>query len=320
MKKMIMYATIFSIFIYFYVLNYFFNEYLWNTNSENKNKPYKKNNTVVSISKSHKFVCNITFVSAYFKLDSKHDVNEYKNWLSNFFSIEMCLVFFYDDISNVAQYKNASLIHRVFIHVNLDRVALNFFNKTTDWWNDQTLLDPEIHIHKSYKLYWIWGLKSYFLNKAVELNIFNSSAYFWIDAGCIRTSQYTHENWKFLPIPQTVLNQNKIFLVNLYPFKTEQFQLNANGYSDADFSKEDHIAGAIFGGQKLSIEIWKRAYLKTFNYYADAKRFAGKDQSVYASMCLENSDLCQFVVADPNLYNIWFGMIPFLLGIHQLQA
>jgi hypothetical protein len=60
--------------------------------------------------------------------------------------------------------------------------------------------------------------------------------------------------------------------------------------------------------------------LKTFNYYADAKRFAGKDQSVYASMCLENSDLCQFVVADPNLYNIWFGMIPFLLGIHQLQA
>lgn len=297
----------------FCVCAFCYNVYFFYSKSSNHNKKH----FVYQNTQQEK--CNITFVSAYFKLDSKHDFDHYNKWLSNFFSNEMCLIFFHDGSDAIEKYSSDLLVFKKFILVDLESLALNFFNKTLDWWQQQTNLDPEIHIHKSYKLYWVWGLKTYFLNEAVSMNLFQSSVFFWIDAGCIRSDKFTNENWKHLSIPKPVLENDGIFMVNLNNFSPKQIRLNFDGVSEYDFSREDHIAGAIFGGQKNSMVKWKTAYLKTFDNYATFGRFAGKDQSVYASLCLENRGLCQFVIPDSNLYDVWFGMIPFITGTQKVD-
>ena len=40
--------------------------------------------------------------------------------------------------------------------------------------------------HRHYQLYWVWGLKTFFLNATAASDPFRSRHFFWIDAGYFR--------------------------------------------------------------------------------------------------------------------------------------
>ena len=260
--------------------------------------------------------CSITFVSAYFNVESKHSDAEYDLWISNLISNRMCLIFYYNSVvPSVFQALNPVYMESIFlVHVNLTDTALTYFGLDLNFWVNEMTKDPEINIHKSYELYWIWGLKSHFLSESSFLNPFMSNYFFWIDAGCIRSGKYTNGNWMDLIPPQHVQSLKGIFFVNLQPFTSEQTYLNSMGHSDFDFSNENHIAGAIFGGQRESIKAWVLKYLEVFRLYVKLNRFVGKDQTVYASTCIENIGFCRYVKPRADLYDVWFNMIPFIVG------
>lgn len=260
--------------------------------------------------------CSITFVSAYFKVESKHSDAEYELWISNLISNRMCLVFYYNSfLPNVFQSLNTVRMKSILlVPINLTDTALTYFELDLKFWTEEMAKDPEINIHKGYELYWIWGLKSHFLSESSVVNPFMSDYFFWIDAGCIRSEKYTNRNWIDLTPPQHVRSLKGIFFVNLYPFTSEQTYLNSMGHSEFDFSNENHIAGAIFGGQRESMKEWESKYLGVFRLHVELGRFVGKDQTVYASTCIENMGFCHYVKPRADLYDVWFNMIPFIVG------
>ena len=92
-------------------------------------------------------LCNITFVSAFFQISSKHAVEECKNWMTNLFSNKTCMVFYYEEDLQVNPKEEQKNTY-IFKHVVLREVAAAFFNRTEEFWIHQTRLDPHISIHK----------------------------------------------------------------------------------------------------------------------------------------------------------------------------
>lgn len=291
-------------------------------------KPMLKNTLLnkkqFDLQNSLKTSCTITFISAYFKVPSKHSEQEYEYWMSNLFSNKMCMVFYYEkenlpssnNAFNLVEFLNNPAHENTLIHIPVDlgKVADTFFNKSEQFWDHQTKMDPELHLHKSYRLYWIWGLKSHFLQEVASSNPFQSEIFFWIDVGCIRDQKYTNKNWLTLQPPLKMKEVEGIFMVNNAPFTANHRKINKEGKLDWDFTNEYHLAGAIFGGSASSIARWTDLYKSTLQYYAEIDRFAGKDQNIFATMCLSHHNLCRFVDPDPSLNDIWFGMIPFITG------
>lgn len=291
--------------------------------TENITEDVNINNAVVDISTHFKkkeianeSLCNITFVSAYFQISSKHAVEEYKTWMTNLFSNKMCMVFYYEEDLQVKPKEEQKNTY-IFKHVVLSEVAAAFFNRTEEFWIHQTRLDPEIGIHKSYQLYWIWGLKTHFLEEVALSNPFQSEVFFWFDAGYIRSDKYTYKDWLKLQVPLPMKKHKGIFILRLAFYTEKHKKVNEHGKIDWDFSSENHLGGGAFGGNVDSIRHWSKLYKDTFQYYTEINRFLGKDQSLFSTMCLTQLNMCRFVDPDPNLNDIWFGMIPFITGDMQ---
>ena len=76
------------------------------------------------------------------------------------------------------------------------------------------------------------------------------------------------------------------------------------------------IGGGNFGGDVDAITTWQKAYYTKLREYLDAGVFAGKDQPVMASVCLEFVDICYIVDGQEirESEDIWFALQPVLGG------
>ena len=100
-----------------------------------------------------------------------------------------------------------------------------------------------------------------------------------------------------------------VLLLNIERFTEEEKQLQ-EGRSLANFQFKVRIGGGTIGCDKISLEAWHKAYYKTFARYIDEKSFAGKDQNIMATTCLE-TDLCLLVYSD---HGQWFKLQDWLTG------
>ena len=182
---------------------------------------------------------------------------------------------------------------------------------TNGFWDAQAAMDPEIHLHQGYRLYWIWSLKSVMMRDTVLENPFNSIHFFWVDVGCMRDSKYINRSLRFSP-PQVTAKPDSIFIVLVEPFQQDELKLNYDGTSK--YTGRNHLAGAIWGGSASSVLRFYESYFRVFFRLADAGLFVGKDQTVMNMACLETDGLCALVQPDVSVYNEWFFMLPFLLG------
>ena len=91
---------------------------------------------------------------------------------------------------------------------------------------------------------------------------------------------------------------------------TEEEKLLLNGKSFADFSKSIRLGGGTIGCDRESVEAWHTAYYGTMRSYLERNLFAGKDQTMMATTCLE-TDLCLLVHGDNNN---WFKLQDWLMG------
>ena len=57
------------------------------------------------------------------------------------------------------------------------------------FWTNQLEMDREKKLHKSYKVFWIWLSKTWFVVQAVEMDYFHSSFYMWQDIGAFRNQE-----------------------------------------------------------------------------------------------------------------------------------
>ena len=249
--------------------------------------------------------CHVTFVSCYFKVPSKHTDFEYTIWMQNLLNSSMCLVIFTDDAS---RFKPSST---QLVRVVDMRNEIRVFNQSTEFWERQLSIDSERDIHRSYELYWIWNLKSVFLNRVALENPFASEYFFWLDIGCVREPMPDFDWGSFWPPAAVMREHRRIFVGNPQAFE--------NGdNAETSFEHTNRLAGAILGGHATAIPIWTARYTTVFRDYVAKGRFVGKDQNQMATVCVTWPDMCRLVVPQAGFGDIWFVMLPFLRGDMQL--
>ena len=91
---------------------------------------------------------------------------------------------------------------------------------------------------------------------------------------------------------------------------TEEEKLLHDGKSFADFSHSDRLGAGTIGCDRASVGAWHSAYYQTMRSYLDRGLFAGKEQNLMATTCLQ-TDLCLLVQGD---YNNWFKLQDWLRG------
>ena len=100
-----------------------------------------------------------------------------------------------------------------------------------------------------------------------------------------------------------------ILLLNVERF-TEEEKILVNGKSEKDFSKSIKLGGGTIGCDRTSLDAWHQAYYSTMRSYLKRNLFAGKDQNMMATCCLE-TDLCLLLDSD---VNNWFKLQDWLIG------
>ena len=245
--------------------------------------------------------CPITFVTSYFRVDSKHSHGEYDAWMRNILGTSMCLVIFTDETSRF------ELSETRLVKVVDMRDEIRVFNQTTEFWERQLAVDSERSIHRSYELYWIWNLKSVFLNSVAVENPFASEYFFWLDIGCVREPMPDFDWGSSWPPAAVMREHERIFVGNPYAYES-------GDNAETSFEHTNRLAGAIWGGHAAAIPIWTGRYMTVFRDYVEKGRFVGKDQSEMSTVCVRWPDMCRLVVPQAGFGDIWFAMLPFLMG------
>ncbi len=253
--------------------------------------------------------CEVTLVTAYFEMESKHSKDDYHEWMRSVLSLDACMVVVTAP-STVALFRWRDRQYTRIVQVELEEAGIRL-NKTVEFWENQFKFDGEKFRHKSYKLYWVWALKPVFLQDAILSNVFKSQYFFWIDVGCLRDHDYDGRSLRTVP-PQ-VQRFDSVFFSNVADFAPEDLRVLPD-HTAANNQFSDHLAGAIWGGKASAVLAFHDAYFRVFMRLADSGGFIGKDQTVMNIACIENERLCMLVRPRGNVYNIWFYMIPFLLG------
>ena len=117
------------------------------------------------------------------------------------------------------------------------------------------------------------------------------------------------QNFNHKKLINRVPEDSGILLLSVGRFTEEEKQLQ-NGKSEADFSKTVKLGGGTIGCDRPSLQAWHKAYYNTMRSYLQRNLFAGKDQNMMATCCLE-TDLCLLLNSD---LNNWFKLQDWLIG------
>jgi hypothetical protein len=259
-----------------------------------------------------------TVVSAFYEMPSKYNLNTYKVWMRYFLTSTPChLVFFCEDSMREfieecrADYMDRT---RIIILPREEWVANKRFSKS--FWDKQFAMDPEKDVHRSSDLYKVWYEKKEFVKRAIELNPFEHDDFIWMDAGSVRSESFAQLLTNF---PQASrIPTNRILLLNVQPFSKQDNLIN-------NFEKNVTIQGlggrARIGGTVMagSVRMWNqfsKVFDSVFDKYVSANLFVGKDQTILATLVLENRRLISLVEPKPLFGDPWFNLILYL-GVNK---
>jgi hypothetical protein len=233
-----------------------------------------------------------TVVTAFYDMPSKFPKETYINWIRNFFENVPCnlVVFLEEQNRLLVEQMRSKYADRTKIII-LPRAN---WTANTHWpqqmWEEQLAKDTEKNIH-SPDLYKIWYEKKEFVLRAIELNPFNSDKYVWCDAGLVRSEETKLWMYNF-PRAQRI-PEDRMLLLQIDPFTEDDCVLQQDGLY-GNFQNKNRIGGGIQAATKSTWKSWAKRYDVMMQNYLTAKRFVGKDQSIMASLILEEptSALC----------------------------
>ena len=217
-------------------------------------------------------------------------------------TVQDCLVIFTDvDQNNTIRSLRPSDYPTIIIPRPIDAFLVSTLVSKAEW-TVQEAMDPEKGIGHNRLLYSVWNEKSNMMKIVADLNPFSSSYFVWLDIGAMRHSGYNHQ-----VMVKRIPQEKGVLLLSLEQFTEEEQKLN-DGKSLVDFSHKDRIGGTTICADRDSLERWHTAYYRIVRSHVELGRFAGKDQNMMATTCLE-TDLCLLVLSVD-----WFRLQPWLKG------
>lgn len=250
-----------------------------------------------------------TIVTAFYDFPKKkHTSNSYINWINNFLpNVDSYMVIFtdnksYDFLHNL---RKNYLDKTVILIVPLENL---FCYKFIKYWEIDYGRDHE-RVHDPL-LYIIWNEKTMFMQKALEMNPYNTDFYAWTDIGMVREQGYIPYITKYpnKEIMKT-LRKDKIYLLNLNPFNEED--LAHYGATDIFRYKNDvRTGGGVILGHKNIIPIWTKEFYIMMAEFMNNNFFAGKDQSIMSCVYLKHrGNLIELVKPQTSPLNHWFYLL-----------
>ena len=248
-----------------------------------------------------------TVVSAYYEIPSKRPSKIYYERIHRLFSsLEANLIFFTDakTYKEIKVYRENFATQTKFVILEFSELIASR-NFTDEFWLLQKIKDLEPE--HSVELYKIWFEKKEFVKRAIELNPFGSEDFIWLDAGILIDDTYI-ENMKTFPNSAKIPIE-RFLMLNVDPFeqKDEITHKNITG----KFLMVNRIAGNILAASKNIWLQWSKKYDDILQKYIDAGRFIGKDQTIMATLVLENKNFVS-LVNPKSQKNKWFYLIEYL--------
>lgn len=241
-----------------------------------------------------------TIVTGYYEIKSKHPASKYREWMTNMLTTlkEQPVVIFCDRKHEALMYQLRSGKE------HLTRVIVSPFEnmycqKYKEYWDRDWERDPEKDIH-TVELYMIWSEKSTMVGRAIELNPFGTEFYCWCDIGCFRDKETVHQ-FTYWPSHDFVriASREKIYLLNVSPLSSDDMVLLDNQLTKPKTEIHCTIGGTIFLAHINVWHQWIKAYYETLELYMQHDYFAGKDQTVMATVVARYPNLCKLIAPGP---------------------
>lgn len=260
-----------------------------------------------------------TVVSAFYEMASKESVVKYKEWMGYFLrNINCHLVFFCEESMRefVEEAREEFMDKTEIIILPREQWVMNKKYPET-FWRKQLNMDPEKDLHKSTDLYKVWHEKKEFVKRAIQLNPFNHDDFIWMDAGCIRSENMASLVTNFPHASR--MPTNRMLLLNVQPFSKQDntiYRFEKGVSIQGGVTGVARIEGTIYGGSTRMWNQFDKAYNTVFEKYVTANVFLGKDQSLLATLVLENNKLVSLVEPKPFFGDPWFNLILYL-GVNK---
>jgi len=214
-------------------------------------------------------------------------LNKYLEWISIF--LKYCnrpIVMFSDgeaaDFMDTYR-KSISPAHAAnwkLIRRPLDMLAFNW----PEFWKE-TIESDTRDSNFTADICMIWANKSQFVQEVANSNPFNTSHFYWCDAGCWRNEKFAQQyamNW-----PSKLEDPLQVTWVeNLNRFQNMYRSLSPRTIDSIFTIKTQMVVtlgGGIFGGSKESVLLYAECIRQSYELYRTKKLFAADDQAVMAS-------------------------------------
>jgi len=241
---------------------------------------------------------DLTLVSAYYRIKSKHTPEQYLKWINNIVNLNKSIVFFTNKkfMPILKDLRPKDLHHKtVFIELEIE----DFFSYKNFY--KQFNLSYEIDYENKYHtvpLYLIWAEKCMFLKKAILNNYFQSKCFYWIDIGYFRENKRDMKkyinNW---PNTKKCFSNNRILMGQLKKFtKIEKEKiLNFDYNSHIKLNRHLNVAGNIFGGQIENTIKFVDYYYEAIRLFIKKKIFIGRDQTIFTYVAFAHPEIIELI-------------------------
>lgn len=235
-----------------------------------------------------------TLVSAYFRVSSKHGTDQYDVWMKNFLGLQDHMVIFTNEdmFAKVQKFRAHALERTVIVLMNVEDLPLATLYPSA-FWQDQLDRDYEKAMHKSYKLFWIWLSKSYWVHEAIKHNFFESDLFMWTDFGSFRG--FSQRYWgKELLRHREVVPKDAIMQM---AFQTPVPPAVTLFSDKLKYEKNFYHSGMHSVAYKSVWAQFYPAFLHTIDRFLERGLLLCDDQVVLQSCCLSYPDLCAYVLS-----------------------
>lgn len=232
----------------------------------------------------------VTVVTSFFKLKkSKHSIEEYKSWISNFCKLNCNLIVF-TDVEFVINYledlypiNKVKIIKKDFYSFDMTSPdMMKFWEKqhNLDFNNWKSIHNPE--------LYAVWAIKQECVMNAIKLNFFNTEYFIWCDIGILRNKNEINYYLDFPILLPDICSDSRICFLEVNKIPEHFVNLYKNYKKLTDFNIPfEAIGGGCIGG---NIEAWldfSEAYKNKLKRFEILNWFAGRDENIYFTMLIE---------------------------------
>lgn len=235
-------------------------------------------------------------------MPSKYPRQTYFEWLQLFLRTVNCNMVFFVENEEMKQklLKQASWPERIVFIVLKKDDWKSLKCKSISFWESQLEMnEAEVHLHKSFLLGAIWNEKMYFVEKAIELNPFQSNVFIWTDAGIMRTEEDASAGFLF-GCDERVIANDKFHILQVGKIEQDEGE-----FWNPRKTEEIRFGGGILGGTRKAWKTVIPLYETMMETLVEKKICVFKDQIVWANVIRKQPDLFEVI----HSYGDWFHLL-----------